>query len=158
MSNTLFLAELANQQAELAQALQHSSVQIDVPGGSRGSGVIWQTDGLIITNAHVVTGAGAIVQLADGRSLPGTVTARNRSRDLAALQINATDLPSALIGDSDSVRVGELVLALGNPLGFTPSLTTGVIHALGSSRSWLQADVALAPGIAGKCSGASDWD
>jgi serine protease Do len=147
--NTLFLAELANQQAELAGVLQQSSVQIHVPGSGRGSGVIWQTNGLIITNAHVVTGAGAIVQLADGRSLPATVTARSRSRDLATLQIDATDLSSAQVGDSDSVRVGELVLALGNPLEFTPSLTTGVIHAIGCSRSWLQADVALAPGNSG---------
>jgi serine protease Do len=149
MLSSLFLTEITDRQAELAQVLQRSSVQINVPGQGRGSGVIWRSDGLIITNAHVVTGAGAIVQFADGRSLPAAVTARNRSRDLAALQIDATDLPSALIGDSDSVRVGELVLALGNPLEFTPSLTTGVIHAIGSSRSWLQADVTLAPGNSG---------
>jgi serine protease Do len=147
--NALFLAELAEQQAELAAKLQHASVRVNVPGrrGGRGSGVIW--NGAIITNAHVVSGDQAIVQLADGRSLPATVTARNRSRDLVSLHVDATDLPSATIGNSDDLRVGELVLALGNPLDFTPSLTTGIIHAIGSSRSWIQADIALAPGNSG---------
>jgi serine protease Do len=147
--NALFLAELAEQQAELAATLQRASVRVNVPGrrGGRGSGVIW--NGSIITNAHVVTGNQAIVQLADGRSLPATVSSRNRSRDLVSLHVDATDLPSATIGDSDDLRVGELVLALGNPLDFTPSLTTGIIHAIGSSRSWIQADIALAPGNSG---------
>jgi serine protease Do len=150
--NAPFLAELASQQAELAAALQRVSVQVTVPGrrGGRGSGVIWNNEGVIITNAHVVTGSSAIVQLADGRSLPATATARNRSRDLVSLHFDAaSDLPAALIGNSDALRVGELVLALGNPLGFTPSLTTGIVHAIGSSRSWIQADVALAPGNSG---------
>jgi serine protease Do len=146
-----FLAELANQQAGLTEALQQVSVQINAPGrrGGRGTGVIWSADGLIITNAHVVTGSSAIVQLADGRSMNATVVDRNRTRDLVSLHIDGTDLPAAIIGNSDELRVGELVLALGNPLGFTPSLTTGIVHALGTSRSWIQADVTLAPGNSG---------
>jgi serine protease Do len=146
-----FLADLGDCQARLTETLQLVSVQIHVPGrrGGRGSGVIWHENGVIITNAHVVTGSSAIVQLADGRSLPATVVNRNRSRDLVSLHIDAVDLPAAMIGDSDSLRVGELAVALGNPLGFTQSLTTGMIHALGAARSWVQADIALAPGNSG---------
>ena len=134
-----FLVDLGSEQTELAAALQRATVQITGSGrkGGTGSGVIWNPAGLIITNAHVVTGSEAVVQLADGRSLPSEVVARNRSRDLVSLQVNATDLPAATIGDSDTLRVGELVLAVGNPLGFTRTLTTGIVHALGSARQWM---------------------
>jgi serine protease Do len=69
-------------------------------------------------------------------------------QDLAALRVEATDLPAATIGDSDALRVGELVLAMGNPLGLTGVLTTGIIHEV-SSQKWIMADVRLAPGNSG---------
>ena len=146
-----FLADLVNEQTALTTALQDATVQITVQGrrGGMGAGVIWSADGLIITNAHVVTGSAAVVQLAAGRSLPAEVVARNRSRDLVALQVQATDLPAATIGDSDGLRVGELVLAVGHPLGLTGALTTGIVHAIGAARQWIQADVRLAPGNSG---------
>ena len=82
------------------------------------------------------------------------MASRDPHRDLAELRIDATNLPSALVADSSQVRPGELVIAIGNPLGFVGALTTGVIHAVGpvrrhSSRSWVQTDVRLAPGNSG---------
>ena len=139
----------------MAEQLRRSTVQVRSqrgPGG--GSGVIWQADGLIITNAHVARGPQAIVELSDGRTFEAVVTTRDERRDLAALKVDATDLPAAAIGDSAALRVGALVLAVGNPLGLTGALTTGVVHAAASPesprrQSWVQADVRLAPGNSG---------
>jgi serine protease Do len=119
-----------------------------------GSGVIWTSDGVIITNAHVARGDSARVELWDGREFEAEVTARDDRRDLASLRISERELPAAAAGDSSSLRPGELVLAVGNPLGFIGALTTGVVHALGPLRgigrqSWVQAAVRLAPGNSG---------
>jgi serine protease Do len=139
---------------EIAEQLRRSTVLIHAGGRGCGSGVIWSSNGAIITNAHVARGAQIYLQLWDGRAFPATVASRDPHRDLAELRIDATNLPSALVADSSQVRPGELVLAIGNPLGFVGALTTGVIHAVGpvrghSSRSWVQADVRLAPGNSG---------
>jgi len=119
-----------------------------------GSGVIWRDDGLIVTNAHVARGPGATVELADGRAFPAEVVARDRQRDLAALQIQANDLPAATILDSDTLRVGQLVMAVGNPLGMVGAMTMGIIHSIAPAEgrgrgAWIQADVSLLPGNSG---------
>ena len=119
-----------------------------------GSGVIATADGQIVTNAHVAREAGASVRLWDGRDLPATLLARDARRDLATLKVEAGGLPAATFGDSGALRVGELVMAIGNPMGFIGALTTGVVHALGSlggfgRQSWVLADVRLAPGNSG---------
>jgi serine protease Do len=119
-----------------------------------GSGVIWRPDGLIITNAHVALGPAAAVELWDGRVLEAEVTGRDADRDLAALRVEQSDLPAAPIGDSDALRVGQLVVAVGNPLGLAGALTTGIIHAITPNhgpgpRTWVRADVRLAPGNSG---------
>jgi serine protease Do len=106
-----------------------------------------------VTNAHVARGD-ASVRLWDGREFPATLLARDPRRDLATLQVRATDLPAATFGDSSALRVGELVMAIGNPMGFVGALTTGVVHALGvlpgfGGQSWVLADVRLAPGNSG---------
>lgn len=132
----------------LAEQLSRSTVQVQGKRMEAGSGVIWQPDGLIITNAHVVSSSRATVQLSDGHSFEAQVTAVDRTRDLAALKVNATDLPSVTVGDSNTLRVGQLVLAVGNPLGLQSALTIGIIHAL-SSQKWVQADIQLAPGNSG---------
>src|SRR5258706_15608691 len=139
---------------EVAEKLRRSTVFIHARGRGSGSGVIWSSDGCIITNAHVVRGAQLGVQLWDGREFDATVASRDPRRDLAILRIDATNLPSVLIADSSQVRPGELAIAIGNPLGFVGALTTGVIHAVGplrglGSRPWVQADVRLAPGNSG---------
>ena len=110
--------------------------------------------GVVVTNAHVVRGSRAKVQLWDGRELDATVRYRDPRRDLAQLQIEPGNLPWASVADSAEVRPGELAIAIGNPLGFVGALATGVIHAVGPVRglgpqSWLQADVRLAPGNSG---------
>jgi len=147
-------AGLTDAFVEMAEQLRRSTVQVRGRGPGGGSGVIWRADGLILTNAHVARGPQAIVELADGRTFEATVTARDERRDLAALQVDATDLPAAPIGDSDALRVGALVLAVGNPLGLMGALTTGVVHAAATpdgprGHGWVRADVRLAPGNSG---------
>jgi serine protease Do len=119
-----------------------------------GSGVIWSSEGGIVTNAHVVRGARVNVQLWDGREFEARIESRDPHRDLAQLRIEAPNLPAASAADSSAVRPGELAIAIGNPLGFVGALATGVIHAVGPLRglgaqSWVQADVRLAPGNSG---------
>jgi serine protease Do len=139
---------------EVAEALRRTTVQVSSGGRGFGSGVILSADGLIVTNAHVVRSSHAQVKLWDGRTLEAAVTSRDLTRDLATLLASASGLPAATLADSSKARVGELVLAVGNPLGFVGALSTGIIHAAGSVRglgmnSWLQADVKLAPGNSG---------
>lgn len=145
---------LAAEFVAMAERLRRSTVQVRGRGPGGGSGVIWRPDGLIITNAHVARGSEAIVELWDGRVLEGQVTARDQRRDLATIQLTATELPAAVIGDSAELRVGELVLAVGNPLGLVGALTTGIVHAVTPvegrrGQHWVQADVRLAPGNSG---------
>jgi serine protease Do len=133
--------------AGLAERMRQSTVLVKGGWQSSGSGVIWRADGSIITNSHVVTNKHAQVKLVDGRTFDAQVISRDRKRDLAVLKVKATDLPVVLVGDSTSLRVGELVFAVGNPLGHTGVLTTGIIHA--TNRRWVQADLRLAPGNSG---------
>src|ERR1700687_4711005 len=139
---------------EIAEKLRRSTVLVHAGSRGSGSGVIWSSDGVIITNAHVARANQISLQLWDGREFDATVASRDPHRDLAALRIGATSLPSASVADSSRVRPGELAIAIGNPLGFVGALTTGVIHAVGplrglGPRSWAQADVRLAPGNSG---------
>ncbi|MGV0026007.1 S1C family serine protease [Phormidesmis priestleyi] len=131
----------------LADRLRRSTVQIRSRKSGAGSGVIWRSDGLIVTNAHVVRGRETEVELSDGRVLPAQTIAHSVQRDLAALQIDAVNFPVVEVGDSDRLRVGEFVLAVGNPLGRVGALTTGIIHT--APGSWIQADISLAPGNSG---------
>jgi serine protease Do len=115
---------------------------------------VWSEEGTIVTNAHVVGGGPTRVRLWDGREFAARVASRDVRRDLLALRIEASGLPAAAIADSSLVRPGQLVIAIGNPLGFIGALTTGVVHAVGpipgvGSESWVQAGVRLAPGNSG---------
>lgn len=139
---------------EIAEHLRRSTVLIHAGGRGSGSGVIWSSEGMIVTNAHVVHGSNICVQLWDGREFDAPVTARDPRSDLAALRISAKSLPAACPADSSQLRPGELAIAIGNPMGFVGALTTGVIHAIGPLRglgpqTWVQANVRLAPGNSG---------
>jgi serine protease Do len=139
---------------EIAEQLRRSTVLIHAGSRGNGSGVIWTTDGMIVTNAHVARNSALRVQLWDGRELPGEIMKRDPRRDLALLHVNTEDLPAASPADSSQVRPGELAIAIGNPMGFVGALTTGVIHAIGplpglGAQSWVQASVRLAPGNSG---------
>ncbi|HTS67105.1 MAG TPA: trypsin-like peptidase domain-containing protein [Candidatus Acidoferrales bacterium] len=135
---------------EVAEKLRRSTVQVHPFGGrdrGSGSGVIWSAGGLILTNAHVARGPDAEIELWDGRRFPARVTARDPRRDLAALRVDAPALDAAVPGDSHALRPGELVIAVGSPLGFAGALSTGVVHSIGTQ--WIYADVRLAPGNSG---------
>lgn len=139
---------------EIAEQLRRSTVLIHSGGRGSGSGVIWSSDGEVVTNAHVVRGSKVNVQLWDGREFEAAVRSRDTRRDLAQLHINAVGLPAATAGDSSKLRPGELAIAIGNPMGFVGAIATGVIHAVGPLRglgreAWVQADVRLAPGNSG---------
>jgi serine protease Do len=139
---------------DISERLRRSTAQILYDRQPCGSGVVWSADGLILTNAHVVRHPEPRIRLWDGRSFAGRLSSRDVRRDLAAFRIAATDLQPATQGDSSAVRPRELVIAVGNPLGFAGALSTGVIHSVGpipglGSRSWLRADVRLAPGNSG---------
>ena len=135
-------------------AARLAGVTVEVRGRGRdssagapvGAGVVWRADGLILTNAHVAKGAVSIV-LPDRRVFPARLVARDVEQDLAALLVEATGLSAAEIGDSDALRVGELVLAVGNPLGIVRALSAGLVHATG--RRFIEADLRLAPGNSG---------
>jgi serine protease Do len=141
---------------EIGERLRRSTVQVFPHGRGKGggSGVVWNADGLIVTNAHVARSSEPEVELWDGRRFPARVAARDPRRDLATLRIAATGLETASPGDSDSLRPGELVIAIGNPLGFAGALSTGVIHSIGKlpgmgGQHWIRAAVQLAPGNSG---------
>ncbi|CAN5698125.1 hypothetical protein BH23GEM6_BH23GEM6_18440 [soil metagenome] len=124
-------------------------------GTGTGSGVIIREDGVILTNAHVVGNASQVrVGLADGRQLTGRVLGRDQSIDIAVVQVPATGLPVAPLGDSDFLEPGQAAVAIGNPAGFDRTVTTGVIsgvnRALGAGlEELIQTDAAINPGNSG---------
>lgn len=138
---------------EVADRLGRVTVQVRAGGRSAGAGVIWLRGGLILTNAHVATGPRAEVVLPDGRALSARVIARDPRRDLAALTVADGDLDVALRTDARGLRAGELVVALGHPLGVSYAASLGVVHRVPSAApgpgGWLHADIRLAPGNSG---------
>jgi serine protease Do len=139
---------------EIAEQLRRSTVHVASGRHGQGSGFIVKSDGVIVTNAHVIGNAELSVRLWDGSSFPAQIAARSTRRDLALLEIPARNLKPATLANSDELRVGELVMAVGNPFGFTGAVTTGIVHGIGrlpglGPTKWIQADVQLAPGNSG---------
>jgi S1-C subfamily serine protease len=131
-----------------------------IPESGVGSGVIYDSSGWILTNRHVVQGSDSLqVELLDGRTLSGRVYGIDTLTDLAIVKVDATDLPTAALGVSDELKVGQLVVAIGSPLGtYSNSVTSGIVSAKGRSittddgstlNNLIQTDAAINPGNSG---------
>ena len=145
--------------AALVEKARHSVVEVRGRGRGAGAGIVWGSDGKIVTNYHVVEGTGGKpqVQLYDGTRLASTVVAENPALDLALLQVDSSHLPALPIGDSAKLRIGELVFAFGHPWGHKDVVTAGIVSGIGKVRGgrgergadYVRSDVRLAPGNSG---------
>ncbi len=153
--------------AAIASAVSPAVVSLEVSGaqqGGTGSGVVIRGDGYIVTNNHVIEAAadgGSItVHFADGTSAEATIVGRDTNYDIAVVKVNKANLPTAVLGDSDSAVVGDLAIAIGSPLGLEGTVTAGIVSALnrpvttggqgGSSFiDAIQTDAAINPGNSG---------
>lgn len=146
-------AELAADLAAIAEQLRLVTVQVRAGARSLGGGVVWLRHGLVISNAHVAAVSRIEVVLPDGRPLAGRLVARDPRRDLAAVALPATDLPAAPRVDARGLRAGELLVALGHPLGVANAASLGVVHRAPNGApgpaGWLHAAIRLVPGNSG---------
>jgi len=148
---------LADSMAQAVTRARQSLVRVTSGRRGAGAGTIWTVDGWIVTNAHVIGRGPTKVSLPGGEELPAKTVALDREADLALLQIEATDLPAAEIGDSRALRAGNWVYAVGHPWGVPAAAAGGVVIGMGRGwpqvpspeRDWLVVDVALRPGNSG---------
>ena len=156
LASPLLSSNLGAAVSQVAARVRSSVAEVHSRGGS-GSGTIWTSDGVVITNHHVVPGDHARITLEDGRVFQASVFARDPRNDLAALRLTpeGADLPAAALGDARHLRAGDLVLAVGNPAGVRGAVSVGVVHRAlprshaGRGRELIQADVLLGPGSSG---------
>ena len=149
------LAPLHNETNWLVQWLRRSVVIIH-SGQGHGSGVVWDDSGLIVTNDHVASTGRVKIETWDGSQLTGEVVGRDPNNDLAAVRTEGAGLVAAAVGDSQSLKVGQLIMAVGHPLGVRGTATLGIVSAAGCvmqngrlSREIIHADVELLPGNSG---------
>ena len=138
---------------QVAERLRGVTVQVRAGQASTGAGVVWLRHGLVVTNAHVATASKLEVVLPDGRAAPARLVARDPERDLAALELPSADHEPAVRADARGLRPGELLVALGHPLGVAYATALGLVHRPPTGgrgpAAWLQADIRLAPGNSG---------
>jgi len=125
------LQQLNDELSKIAEEARRSLVSISNGRRGAGAGTIWHPDGLILTNAHVVQLHSPKVTLPDGRTAPARVLAHDKVLDLAALRVDAADLPTIELGDSQGLQPGEWVLALGHPWGVAGAATAGGVIGMG---------------------------
>jgi serine protease Do len=150
------LMQLNTEMSAAIERVQRSLVEIKNGHGGVGAGTIWHPEGLIVTNAHVVGRRRLDVTLADGRTMPARLLAHDAGLDLAALKVDASDLPTIELGRSTRLQPGQWVMALGHPWGVSGAVTAGVIIGLGphpegimSRRHLIQINLPLRPGHSG---------
>lgn len=143
--------------AEVCDRVCASVVQVRDRSRGAGAGTIWHAEGLIVTNAHVVHQGPLKVALSDGRVLDARLLARDEQHDLAALAVEASDLPTIELGSARRMHPGQWVMALGHPWGVANAVTEGVLIGVGrqlpelplASQDWVVADLHLRPGNSG---------
>lgn len=152
---TTLLQQLNSEMVAAVEQARRSLVQIQ-NGRGAGAGTIWQSDGLIITNAHVVRHRNIGVTLPDGRSLPARLLAHDVQRDLAALAVAANNLPAVTLGDAHQLQPGQWVLALGHPWGVKGAVSAGAVIDVGlppelpgRAGEFIQVGLTLRPGHSG---------
>ena len=166
-NNPNFLIELNDEQATVVDRVQKSLVEVrngresssrdDSRSEGFGAGVIWQSDGIIVTNAHVIHRQSLHVALRDGRTLAARLIAYDQANDIAALATDATNLDAIDLGDSEALHPGQLVFALGHPWGVLRAATAGVVIGAGArlpespraNREWVAVSLRLRPGNSG---------
>lgn len=152
-----FLQQWNAEMASAVENVRRSLVQVRNGRAGVGAGTIWHADGLVLTNAHVVNHHSLRVTVPDGRTLPARLLAHRSDLDLAALGVDASDLPIIALGDSRRLHPGQWVLALGHPWGVNGAVTAGVITAVGQqlpemplpNREWIAVSLHLRPGYSG---------
>ncbi|HWT97650.1 MAG TPA: trypsin-like peptidase domain-containing protein [Terriglobales bacterium] len=152
-----YSARVANAFETVGPAVVHFLAE--GPRNGTGSGVLYAPDGYLMTNSHVVSGAARLsARLTDGRQFAASLVGDDPATDLAVLRLEGTGFPYAELGSSARLRVGQLVVAIGNPLGFQATVTAGIVSALGRTlrspsgrliESVIQTDAALNPGNSG---------
>ncbi|MGE5113021.1 MAG: S1C family serine protease [Acidobacteriaceae bacterium] len=132
----------------IADRLRRSTVRL-AGGEGCGSGVIWRPDGVIVSNAHVARAQHLRVELDDGLVLTGSIIARDEGQDLAAIRVAGSAFPTLTVRDARTLRAGEMVVAVGNPMGQTGAASVGIVHSAVRDQSLIIADVRLLPGNSG---------
>lgn len=152
--------QINNSAALMIETVRQSLVQIRSDEGSIGAGTIWHSDGLIITNAHVVMDRhrqrDLWVTLSNDEDYEAQLLAYDQHADLAALAIDGHDFPTIQIGDSHALKAGQYVMAAGHPWGVVDALTAGIVIGMGANlpeqfddREWLALDMKMRPGHSG---------
>lgn len=150
------LASLGENSSTVLRTVQESLVVVRGHRHGAGAGIIWQSDGIILSNSHVVNGRDPQVLLPDGRQLPAQLIARDVELDLALLSVDSGPLPAARVALPGSLRIGMLVFAIGHPWGQRDYVTAGILSSFGELQTRngrkvpvLRTDAALAPGNSG---------
>jgi serine protease Do len=151
------LPELNADLSDVVERVHRSLVHVHNGKRGNGAGTIWHPQGLIVTNAHVAGRGPLKVELPNGHMLPAQILARDPNRDLAALRVEANDLPSVQLGDSQRLRPGEWVMAVGHPWGVPGAATAGVVIGVGTEwpelprngRDWVVVSLHMRPGHSG---------
>lgn len=141
----------------MVNAVARTVVQVRDESRGAGAGTIWHSDGLIVTNAHVARRGPLKVALYDGRVLDAQLIARDEQRDLAALAVDARDLPTIAVGSSRGLHAGQWVMSLGHPWGVLNAASGGVVIGVGKGipelpvvqEDWVVCDLHLRPGNSG---------